>query len=79
MDYKRERKMALKRTSPKKIKQTNSLLWLFESLEERIDFNQKAMFGCQACYLGDKLALVLADSEEPWNGRKVGEDPGLTR
>jgi hypothetical protein len=26
------------------------------------------MFGCEACYLNGKLVLVLADTEEPWNG-----------
>lgn len=51
-----------------KIKKANSLQWIFEPLEDRTDFLQKKMFGCEACYLGHRLALVLADSDEPWNG-----------
>jgi len=26
------------------------------------------MFGCQACYLHGRLALVLAEGDEPWDG-----------
>jgi hypothetical protein len=26
------------------------------------------MFGCEAIYLDDRLVLVLADGDEPWNG-----------
>jgi hypothetical protein len=51
-----------------KIKKVNSLQWVFEPLEARSDFLQKKMFGCQAGYLNDRLVLVLADSEDPWNG-----------
>jgi hypothetical protein len=58
-----------KKSSPViKIKNVNSLQWIFEPLEQRSDFIQKKMFGCQAGYLNDKLVLVLADNEEPWNG-----------
>ncbi len=28
----------------------------------------KAMFGCEAVYVQGLLVLVLADTEEPWNG-----------
>lgn len=57
-----------------RIKQVHSLLWLFEPLEARSDLIQKKMFGCQAAYLGDRLVLVLADKEEPWNGILVPTD-----
>jgi hypothetical protein len=29
------------------------------------------MFGCEACYVDGRLVLVLADTEEPWNGLLV--------
>ncbi len=51
-----------------KVKKINSLQWLFEPLEHRSDFLQKKMFGFEAAYLNDKIVLVLADSEDPWNG-----------
>jgi hypothetical protein len=54
-----------------KIKKTNSLQWIFEPIEQRIDFIQKKMFGCEAAYFNDRLVLVLADSGEPWNGLLV--------
>lgn len=49
-------------------KKINALQWVFEPLEERTDYNQKKMFGCEAAYLGDRLVLVVADGKEPWNG-----------
>ena len=51
-----------------KMKQIHSLQWILDPLESRPDFFQKKMFGCQAAYLDDRLVLVLADAEEPWNG-----------
>lgn len=35
---------------------------------EEPSYLEKPMFGCQACYLHGRLALVLADGDEPWNG-----------
>ena len=29
------------------------------------------MFGCDAAYLGERLYLVVADKDEPWNGLLV--------
>lgn len=61
--------MAKKRVVPKvQIKKVNALQWVFERLESHPDFIQKRMFGCSAAYLNSRLVLVLADSEEPWNG-----------
>lgn len=37
-------------------------------------FIEGAMFGCVACYLRGLLVLVLADTEEPWNGLLVPTD-----
>ena len=46
----------------------NAHLWLAEPLMEDPSFIEGAMFGCVACYMRGLLVLVLADSEEPWNG-----------
>ncbi len=54
-----------------KIKKIHSLQWVFEPLEGKPEFLQKKMFGCQAGYLNDRLVLVLADSEDPWNGMLI--------
>jgi len=51
-----------------KVKKVHSLQWVFDSFEDRPDFIQKKMFGCQTAYFGHRLMLVLADKEEPWNG-----------
>jgi hypothetical protein len=51
-----------------KIKKIHSLQWIFEPLETNPEFLQKKMFGCQAGYLNDKLVLVIADGDAPWNG-----------
>jgi len=55
-------------SSRKKIKKQHTLQWLIEPLIEEPSYLEKPMFGCQACYLHGRLALVLADGEEPWNG-----------
>ena len=57
-----------KKKSRPSIKKIHSLHWVFDPFENRPDFLQKRMFGCLAAYLGHKMVLVLADSEEPWNG-----------
>ncbi|MBN8548611.1 MAG: hypothetical protein J0M12_04775 [Deltaproteobacteria bacterium] len=46
----------------------NAHLWLAEPLMEEPSFIEGAMFGCAAIYLRGLMVLVLADSEEPWNG-----------
>ena len=52
----------------------NEYSWLIEPFLECESFIPKRMFGCLACYLHGKLMLVLADSEEPWNGVLVATD-----
>ena len=47
------------------------LEWLIEPLETQSTYIRKKMFGCEAVYLNGKLMLVLAVSEEPWNGMLV--------
>jgi hypothetical protein len=71
-----------------KIARQHPLQWILDPLESEASFFQKQMFGCQAAYLFGRLALVLAATEEPWNGLLVctsrefhstliGEYPGL--
>lgn len=55
--------------SPRKnIRKQHPLQWLVEPLTEETSYVEKPMFGCEACYLHGRLALVLADGDEPWNG-----------
>jgi hypothetical protein len=54
------------KTSP-----ANSLLWVFDPLEQREDYACRKMFGCDAAYLGELLCLVVADRGDPWNGLLV--------
>lgn len=49
----------------------NAHLWLAEPLMSEPSFLGRRMFGCEACYLNAMLVLVLADTEEPWNGMLV--------
>lgn len=46
----------------------NPLEWIFEPLAEEPAFFRRPMFGCEAAYLGERIVLVLAAKEEPWNG-----------
>lgn len=64
-------KLELFASSGKKLRRTNSLVWIFEPLEDEPDYMQKPMFGCQAAYLADRLCLVVADRGAPWNGLLV--------
>jgi hypothetical protein len=54
-----------------KIVRQHPLQWILEPAETEPSFLQKPMFGCQAAYLFGRLVLVLAASEEPWNGLLV--------
>jgi hypothetical protein len=49
----------------------HSLQWVVEPLMEQPSYLQRAMFGCQGCYLHGRLMLVLADRREPWQGLLV--------
>jgi hypothetical protein len=55
----------------RKPKAKNSLLWLFEPLEEDARFVQKKFFSFDAAYLDGRLYLALANGKEPWNGLLV--------
>lgn len=56
-------------------KKPHPLQWLAEPLEEEPSFVQRAMFGCQACYLDGRLVLVLAMRPKgPWRGVLVPTD-----
>ncbi|MDR5758977.1 hypothetical protein [Caballeronia sp. LZ035] len=54
---------------PSKVR--NSLLWIFEPLENDETFFRKRMFGSDAAYVDGLLCLVVADRGEPWNGLLV--------
>lgn len=56
---------------PKNKKGTNSLLWLFEPLEEDTRFIRQKFFFLDAAYLDGRLHLALVDREEPWSGLMV--------
>ncbi len=42
--------------------------FIVEPLESRPDLLLKPMFSCLGLYLGERLVLVLAYKDEPWNG-----------
>jgi hypothetical protein len=48
---------------------------LVEPLAGEPSFLAKAMFGCLACYVHGRLALVLADRRPPWRGLLVPTSP----
>ncbi|MEO5357697.1 MAG: hypothetical protein H7844_10415 [Nitrospirae bacterium YQR-1] len=50
------------------MKKQHPLRWIFEPLEAEPSYIEKHMFGCLACYLYGKIALVISSGEEPWNG-----------
>ena len=54
-----------------KIKARNSLLWLFEPLEEDPRFIRRRLFSFEAAYLDGRLYLAVANGKEPWNGLMV--------
>jgi hypothetical protein len=54
-----------------KLKPKNSLLWIFEALEEDPRYLLTRFFNMHAAYLDGKLYLAVADGKEPWNGLMV--------
>lgn len=50
---------------------TNSLLWVFDALEQADDYLRRKMFGCDAAYVNGRLCLAVADRDEPWDGLLV--------
>ena len=63
-------------SSPKRRKKEQPLHWVIEPLMDEPSFLEKSMFGCLACYLHGRLALLLASGEEPWNGRDENDQQG---
>ncbi len=59
------------RKSEGKIKAKNSLLWIFEVLEDDPRYLLTRFFNMHAAYLDGKLYLAVADGKEPWNGLMV--------
>ncbi|MEX3763903.1 hypothetical protein [Paraburkholderia phenoliruptrix] len=49
----------------------NSLLWVFDPLNDDAGFMRKRMFGFEAAYMDGLLCLSVGDGEEPWNGLLV--------
>ena len=57
--------------SEEKIKPKNSLVWIFEALEDDPRFVLTRLFNMYAAYLDGKLYLAVADGKEPWNGLMI--------
>jgi hypothetical protein len=56
---------------PTKQAKLNSLLWLFEPLEDDPRFIRKKFFFADAACLEGNLCLALVDRKDPWNGLLV--------
>jgi hypothetical protein len=57
--------------SERKVKPKNSLLWIFDPLEDDPRYLLTRFFNMHAAYLDGKLYLAVADGKEPWNGLMV--------
>ncbi|CAH2900092.1 MAG: FIG00462619: hypothetical protein [uncultured Paraburkholderia sp.] len=49
----------------------NSLLWVFDPLNDDAGFMRKRLFGFEAAYMDGLLCLSVGNGEEPWNGLLV--------
>jgi hypothetical protein len=58
----------------KRQKKEQPLRWVIESLMDEPSYLEKSMFGCLACYVHGRLALLLSSGEEPWNGLLLPTD-----
>jgi hypothetical protein len=58
----------------KRHKKEQPLRWIIEPLMEEPSYLEKSMFGCLACYVHGRLALLLSSGEEPWNGLLIPTD-----
>ena len=58
----------------KRQKKEQPLRWVAESFLEEPSYLEKSMFGCLACYVHGRLALLLSSGEEPWNGLLIPTD-----
>lgn len=56
------------------MKMLHTLTWLFEPMEGQPTYLRRKMFGCEAAYLKGRLMLILANTEEPWNGMMIATD-----
>lgn len=54
-----------------RFKSKNSLLWIFESLEDDPRFVLRKLFSFDAAYLDGRLYLAASGGKEPWNGLMV--------
>lgn len=57
--------------SARPTRRVNSLRWIFDAFEFDPGYVRGRMFGCETAYLDDRLCLVIADKDEPWNGLLV--------
>jgi len=58
----------------KRQKKEQPLRWVIEPLMDEPSYFEKSMFGCLACYVHGRLALLLTSGEEPWNGLLIPTD-----
>jgi hypothetical protein len=58
----------------KRQKKEQPLRWVIEPLMDEPSYLEKSMFGCLACYVHGRLALLLTSGEEPWNGLLIPTD-----
>jgi hypothetical protein len=49
----------------------NSLLWVFEPIEDDPGFMSKRLFAFEAAYVDGLLCLAVGNGDEPWNGLLV--------
>ncbi|CAH2928320.1 MAG: FIG00462619: hypothetical protein [uncultured Paraburkholderia sp.] len=49
----------------------NSLLWVFDPLNDDAGFMRKRLFGFEAAYMDGLLCLSVGNGEEQWNGLLV--------
>jgi hypothetical protein len=62
------KKLALQTFEKEKVKKKNSLLWLFEPLENDPGFFQRRLFSFDAAYLDGRLYIAVKDGKPPWEG-----------
>ena len=55
----------------KKPKKKNTLLWLFEPLENDPRYFRRKFFHLDAAYLDGRLYLTLRDAKDEWSGMMV--------
>ncbi|HMK60429.1 MAG TPA: hypothetical protein VK452_04690 [Dissulfurispiraceae bacterium] len=58
----------------KRHRKEQPLKWVIEPLMDEPSYVERSMFGCLACYIHGRLALLLSSGEEPWNGLLIPTD-----